>query len=97
MTPKRFCNRKPHFKAQPWMRNAEVIQAKPTARWFQRSTGTWAACRMYSPKTTELDPAQPTNAGKVKRECSVSRETCTLIGWAREEKGKTYRAGRHSR
>jgi hypothetical protein len=59
ITPKRFCNRKPHFKAQPWMRNAEVIQANPTARWFQRSTGTWAACRMYSPKTTELDPAQP--------------------------------------
>lgn len=36
---------------------------------------------MYSPKTTELDPAQPTNASKVDRECNVSRETYMSIGW----------------
>jgi hypothetical protein len=37
------------------------------------------------------------DANKVERECSVSRETCTVIEWGREEKGKTYQAGRHSR
>ena len=41
------------------MRKAAVMQARPTPRWFQRSTSTCAAWRMYSPKMTEFEPAQP--------------------------------------
>lgn len=32
ITPKAFCKRRPHLRAQPWIRKAEVMQASPIAR-----------------------------------------------------------------
>src|ERR1700743_2406899 len=32
ITPIRFCNLRPHFSAQPWMRNAVVMHASPMPR-----------------------------------------------------------------
>lgn len=56
--PRKFCNLNPHLSAVPWRSTEKVMHAKPTSRSVQRVGSTFAARRMYSPKTSEFPAAQ---------------------------------------